>query len=90
MANLLSYAKNVGRSVVYTSIDVIESSNPTLKAFAEANQDLGKEAFAAIKDYKGTVQKARTSIKQNQYYKLIATAKKNIFEDLKSDRKSVV
>ncbi len=84
MANLLSYAKNVGRSVVYTSIDVIESSNPTLKAFAEANQDLGKEAFAAIKDYKGTVQKARTSIKQNQYYKLIATAKKNIFEDLKS------
>lgn len=82
--NLLQYGRNVGRSLVYTSVDVIKDMNPVLKAFADNNAELGKEVFAAVKDYKGTIAKGKKVVVENQYVKLFNTARKNFIDDLKT------
>ena len=74
--NLMQYGRNVGRSLVYTSVDAIKEMNPVLQAFAEENAELTKEVFAAVKDYKGTIEKGKRIIAENQYVKLFNTTRK--------------
>lgn len=82
--NLIQYGRNVGRSLVYTSVDVIKEMNPVLNSFAETNGDLTKEAFKAVKDYKETTKKVKHKISENQFVKSFNTARKNFLDDLKT------
>lgn len=47
-----SYVKNVGKSIVYSSIDVVKEDTSNISEFLEKSNELSKGAYAAIKNFK--------------------------------------
>jgi cell wall-associated NlpC family hydrolase len=84
MFNGIKYVKNLTKSFGYAMVDVVGDMNPTLKSFTETNQELGKELYATVTDWKGTVKKAKTAIVESDVYEFAKTYKENLFEDLKN------
>lgn len=86
MANLISYGANFTKSIAHVTVESVKNMNPALMSFAEANDEISKEVYSAVKDWKGTVKKAKTSIVESETYRLIGVARNNIMEDLKSGK----
>ena len=84
LKSVTSYVKNVGRSIAYASVDALGDSGESFKDFAETNEDLFQEVYAATKNYKKTLRTAERNIRQSKIYVAADQALKSIFEDIKT------
>ena len=84
MPKASKYVKNVGRSIAYASIDHIKEQAPGITNFLDDNQDLIKNAYGSVKNYRDTMRKMNRSIKQSNVYKALDATVKNLVEDAKT------
>ena len=60
---IASYAKNVGKSVAFMSINAVKENMPGLQGFMSDNNDVFVYIYSGIKDYKNTLRRTEKSIK---------------------------
>ncbi|MCK9199068.1 MAG: hypothetical protein M0P49_05650, partial [Bacilli bacterium] len=84
MANAASYIGNLGKSISYSAVDKMKQMTPTASSFVETNQELFKEVYSSIKNYKTTVHRTAGWFKQTKVYEAGDQFKTSIFEDIKS------
>ena len=60
--NLSSYIKNLGKSVGYSAVDKVKKMNPTIENLVNANEDLTKDLYKNVKDYKSSFAFTKFSI----------------------------
>lgn len=59
MPNMISYTRNLTKSVKYATIEVMKDMNPVITSFYDSNSDVLKSAYNAIADIKGTAKNIR-------------------------------
>ena len=64
--NVQKYIKNVGKSVAYSAADVLNEKFKFVDDFKTTNQEVFKEAYAGIKDYKTTFARVKKTITNNK------------------------
>ena len=74
--NVVRYARNVAKSFSYAAVDVLGDLNPVIKSFSETNDDLSKELYSAVTDWKGTTKKIKTSIVESDLFSRALSALK--------------
>ena len=84
LPKVAQYVMNVGKSVKLASIDYFAEATPGISDFLETNSDLFKEIYSSTINYKDSVKRAHTGIKQSKIYEAVDTARKALFEDLKT------
>lgn len=82
--NGIKYIKNVTKSFGYAMVEVAGDMSPAIKSFTESNEELGKELYASVKDWKGSIKKTKTSIIESDIYEFAKAYKENLFDDLKN------
>ena len=82
--NLAKYLKNVGRSVVYSTVDHFTENNSAIQSFTEDNKELGKILYQSVKDFKGTINKGYNYALNSQIGVAAKEYKKALFEDIKT------
>lgn len=78
------YVKNVGKSVVYLSVDAITSHTPGINEFMQENNDFFQEMYAGAKNLKKLMKNADKTIKETNIYKAIGTGFRNTADDLRT------
>lgn len=88
LPNITNYAKNVAKSIVYTAVDVAKTDMPTLAAYIDqdSNRELSRSIYAGVKDYKGTITKAKAAIKNSKIYEAAELGVKSAVEDIKTGK----
>jgi len=86
MLKIKEYAKNVGKSVVYTASEVLGEEYSTVKDFTTTNQEIFKEAYGAVRDYRTTFARVKKTVEQSDVYVAANLDIKNLFEDIKSGK----
>lgn len=86
MPNPFNYIQNLGKSVVYSSVDRIKEMNPSLEAFAEENAELGKVLYESVKDFKGTTKRAKDYVIKSKVGEFAVEYKKSLFESIKTGK----
>lgn len=86
MLKIKEYAKNVGKSVVYTAAEVLGEEYSTVKDFTTTNQEIFKEAYGAVRDYRTTFARVKKTVEQSDVYVAANLGIKNLFEDIKSGK----
>ena len=84
--NLSSYIKNLGKSVGYSAVDKVKKMNPTIENLVNANEDLTKDLYKNVKDYKSIVKNIPKTIRENEYYRIADQGIKNTLSDLKTGK----
>lgn len=80
-----NYLKNLGKSIVYSSIDSYkEETNIGKFISSEDNQELAKEIYHGIRDYKSTLKRAGDAIKSSNVYQAADFGFKSALSDLKT------
>ena len=82
------YVNNVGKSMVYASMDVIKEDMPTISAMVthDSNKEVYKAIYAGIRDYRTTFTRATRYVKTSKIYKAADLAVKSAAEDLASGK----
>lgn len=86
MANAISYIKNVGKSVTYTSFKVLKDMNPIVQDFNETNGETISEMYKSIRDLKKTVRRIPKSVMETEYGKFGKTWLNNALDDIKTGK----
>ena len=86
MANAITYARNIGKSVAYSAIDEVKRLNPALTSFAETNADIAKSAYDSVKNLKLTAKKISAEAMESDYASVAKNMISNIKEDIKSGK----
>lgn len=84
MANIATYISNLGKSISYSAVDRVKQMSPVTGSMIETNNELFKEVYKGVKDYKGTYRRASSFIKSSKVYEAGDQIKKSIFEDIKT------
>jgi len=84
MPNIVSYTRNLTKSVKYATIDVMKEMNPVFTSFYENNSDVLKATYNAIADIKGTIQ----NIKDSDTVSKVGGLARLYYANLKSDLKT--
>ena len=64
--NAAKYIGNLGKSISYSAVDKVKQMTPTASSFVETNQELFKEVYSSIKNYKVTVNRTTDWFKQSK------------------------
>ena len=80
------YVKNVGKSVGYAAIEGIKMNTPGMKDFMETNNDIFKEVYGGVKNYRQTIRETEKSIRQSNIYRAIDTGVRNLVNDAKTGK----
>ena len=82
------YINNVGKSMVYASMDVIKEDMPTISAMVthDSNKEVYKAIYSGIRNYKTTFTRATRYVKTSKIYKAADLAVKSAAEDLASGK----
>lgn len=86
MANIIDYTRNVAKSITYSAVDKIKDMNPVLEDLASSNQDLTKTLYASIKDYKGTMKRAKDWVIKSDVYEAADVGLHAVVEDIRSGK----
>ncbi len=86
MSPVAKYIKNIGKSVVYASIDYTQETMPATKEFVETNDELFKDTYHAITNIKQTAKKAAQMVKSTTLFTEGENAFKNSISDIKSGK----
>lgn len=84
MPNIVSYTRNLTKSVKYATIDVMKEMNPVFTSFYENNSDVLKSTYNATADIKGTTQ----NFKDNDTVSKVGGLARLYYSNLKSDLRS--
>lgn len=84
MVSVNKYIKNVGKSVLYTTADVMKEKFDYITDFKSTNSDLMKDTYNAIKDYKTTFTRMKKSVTESDLYNAGGMAIKNLLQDIKT------
>ena len=80
-----NYLKNLGKSIVYASADAYkENTNIGKFIMDENNQQLAKDVYHGIRDYKTTLRRASEAIKSTNVYQAADFGFKSALSDLKT------
>ena len=86
MPNALSYIKNVGKSVGYSTVKVIRDMNPVFSDFAETNGELVSDMYKSIKKLKKNSKQIPNMVMESQYGKFAKTYLENLTSDIKTGK----
>lgn len=81
-SNVIKYLSNVGKSVVYSTVDQFKEMNPAIISFKETNADTLKYTYDILTHLKKSVKKTATVSLESEYSKIAIAAKNNLFEDI--------
>lgn len=84
LPKVTEYVKNVGRSVAFASITAVKSQMPGIVDFADANDQIFKDIYGSVKDYKSTIRKMNTSVRNSNLYQAAELGVKNLVDDIKT------
>lgn len=82
LGKVTNYVKNLAKSVVYSSEDVLGKIAPTTIAYKEQNADLIKSTYNIIKDPRNAMARTVEYVKSTKIYEAGTTAYTNTLEDL--------
>lgn len=83
-AKITSYVKNVGKSVVYSSIDILKEDAEGISEFLETSGEIMKEAYASVRKFKSAKNGIDKELRQNKIFAAVEVGIKNLIEDAKS------
>ena len=86
MANALTYMKNVGKSVAYSSVKVIKDMNPVIKDFSETNASAISGTYKTIRDMKKVSKRLGSRVKDSSYYQYGKGTFDNLMSDIKTGK----
>lgn len=86
LPKVTEYIKNVGKSVAFSAIEGVKENTPGIKDFLETNEDIFKDVYSSVKNYRQTVRQAERSIKQSNLYQALEYGVKNLIEDAKTGK----
>lgn len=86
LSKVTDYLKNVGKSVVYATSDVLEKDNEFIYNFANTNKEVFTAAYSSVRNYRTTINKIETNFKQSKVYQAADIGIKALFEDLKTGK----
>lgn len=86
LPKVTEYIKNVGKSVAFATIEGVKDNTPGIKDFLDTNEDIFKDVYSSVKNYRQTVRTAERSIKQSNLYQAIEYGVKNMIEDAKTGK----
>ena len=82
-----NYLKNLGKSIVYASADAYkENTNIGKFIMDENNQQLAKDVYHGIRDYKTTLRRASEAIKSTNVYQAADFGFRSALSDLKTGK----
>lgn len=81
MPNMISYTRNLTKSVKYATIEVMRDMNPVITSFYDSNSDVLKSAYNAVADIKGTAK----NIKDGDTVSKVGGLARLYYANLKSD-----
>ena len=84
LGKVQDYTKNVIKSTVFASAEVVGNLMPTVHDFTDENKEIFVTAYSAVRDYKKTFQKIHAAITKSKVYEAVDTAWKNALDDLKT------
>lgn len=80
--NAIKYISNVGKSVVYSTVDHIKNSNPAITGFVDTNNDILKSSYDAITHIRSTAQSTANKLMDSRYGDIAKKGFANIKEDI--------
>lgn len=86
MPNAISYIKNVGKSVGYSTVKVIKDMNPVFSDFAETNGELVSDMYKSIKKLKKNSKQIPNMVMESNYGKFAKTYLENLTSDIKTGK----
>lgn len=84
--NFISYLNNVGKSITYAAVDKVKEINPSLEELIDNNKELTKELYSTIKDYKGTMHRAKEYAIKSDLYEAADVGFHAIIEDIRTGK----
>ena len=81
-----SYVKNVGKSVGYAAVKSLELNAPSIKEFMDSNNEIFKNIYSGVRNYRQTFKDAEKTFRQTNLYKTIDLGLKNLVEDAKTGK----
>lgn len=84
--NVANYIKNLGKSVAYSAVDRFKETAPATAEFIETNEDLFKNVYSSISDFKGTYKSATNAFKSSKIYETGDLLFKSVIEDISTGK----
>ena len=78
------YAKNVGKSVIYSAADVAGEMFTNPKSFVEENKESLKGAYNSVRDYRTTFKRVKDRIQKSDVYVAASVGVNSLIEDIKT------
>lgn len=78
------YAKNVGKSVIYSTTDVAGEIFTNPKSFIEENNESLKGAYTSVRDYRTTFKRVKDRIQKSDVYVAASVGVNSLIEDIKT------
>lgn len=78
------YAKNVGKSVIYSAADVAGEMFTNPKSFIEENNESLKGAYNSVRDYRTTFKRVKDRIQKSDVYVAASVGVNSLIEDIKT------
>ena len=86
LPKVAEYVKNLGKSVKFSAVEYMKNTTPNMADFMETNNDLFKETFSVVKDYKNTFRKTKRALDKSKVGEALSEGKKALFEDLRTGK----
>lgn len=86
MTNIFNYAKNVAKSVMYSSVDTLTESATTTKEFISTNKDVISSLYSSMKNLRTIRKRATTYVNNSKLYEAADEGIKAVFEDIKTGK----
>ena len=84
LPKVTQYVKNVGRSLSYASVEAIKANTTGISEFVDSNQDIVKELYSGVRNYRQTIRATSKKITQSKIYEAVNAGVKNMIEDAKT------
>lgn len=84
LPKVTQYVKNVGKSIAFASVDAVKANAPGIKGFMEYHDDVFKEAYGSVRNYRQTIRNTEKSIRQSNLFKAVEVGLKNMAEDART------
>lgn len=82
--NVATYISNLGKSVVYSTVDKVKKEMPATAEFKESNQELFKDIYDNIYNYRAGMKRSFSAFKSSKLYEAADLYKNNLIRDIKA------